>query len=93
MKVLHKKALVIEEEAKGVFRAHDRHSNEGNTYLESFVIRKVGRSYHVVNTARHAFWVEFGSHIYPHGSKNAERTFVLGYAPLRTAVDIVSSYS
>lgn len=92
-RALRKKAYEIRNQAKEVFRAHDRHSDEDDTYLDSFYIHPKGDHYIVGNNAFTAFWVEFGSHIYPHGNKDLEKIFVLGYAPLRTAVDIVSSYS
>lgn len=87
-----KKAEAIKDEAKAVFEAHDRHSDDVDTYINSFYVDYRQGKVVVGNHARTAFWVEFGSHIHPHGNKNIPAISVLGYSPLRTAVDIVSSY-
>lgn len=91
MRELHKTAKAIEREAKTIYLA-ERKLPDHNEYLNSFSTFRSGRSYIVTNTDDVAFYVEFGAHIYPHGNKNADRIAVLGYAPLRRAVDIVSSY-
>lgn len=90
---LRRKAYKIRDEAKEVFRYQDKHSDSADDYMDSFYIEPQGDHYIVGNNAYTAFWVEFGSRIYPHGNKDLERIHVLGYAPLRTAVDIVSSYN
>lgn len=65
-----------------------RHLPDHNEYVTSFSIEEHPEkpSYIVKNTDRHWFWVEFGAHA---GGK----TPVLGYAPFRRAIDIVSSRS
>lgn len=88
-----KKAEHIKDEAKAVFEAHDRHSDDVDTYINSFYVDYRQGKVVVGNHARTAFWVEFGAHIHPHGNKNIPAISVLGYRPLRTAVDIVSSYN
>lgn len=55
-----------------------------NDYVSSFVVEPEGKSVLVGNTDDTSFWVEFGAHA---GGKTA----VLGYAPLRRAIDAASS--
>ncbi len=53
-------------------------------YRESFVVRRRGRNWLLINTDPGALWVEFGAHA-------GGVTEVLKYRPLRTAVDILSN--
>lgn len=92
MREVRSKAFEIKNAAREVYLEH-RKMRDHVDYLNSFEVYRSGRSYIVTNTAETAFWVEFGAHIYPHGNKDADRIHVLGYAPLRTAIDIVSSYN
>ena len=55
-----------------------------NDYVSSFVVEPEGKSVLVGNTDDTSFWVEFGAHA---GGKTA----VLGYAPLRRAIDVASA--
>lgn len=57
---------------------------EHNDYVTSFKVESEGRNVVVVNHDDTAFWVEFGAHA---GGK----TKVLGYAPLRRAIDSASA--
>lgn len=84
MREVRKKAFEVKNAAKEVYLA-DRVLPDHNDYVSSFEVYRSGRSYIVTNTDDTAFWVEFGAHA---GGKTA----ILGYAPLRRAVDIVSSY-
>lgn len=49
-------------------------------YVESFVLRKIGLNYRLVNRDPGANWVEWGAHA-------GGVTPVLKYAPMRTALD------
>ena|SRR6478609_4702319 len=84
MKELRKVAFEIKRSALEVYLSQ-RVMPDHNTYAKSFEVYRSGYSYIITNTDNTAFWVEFGAHA---GGKTA----VLGYAPLRTAVDIISSY-
>lgn len=75
------KALAIdvfhEREVGGPWRPSD---TSPPRYVQSFVIRKVGRNWRLVNEDPGAVWVEFGAHaggVAP----------VLKYAPMREALD------
>lgn len=83
MRSLRKKAFQIRDAAKEIYLA-DRVLPDHNSYLNSFDVYRSGNSYIIHNTDDTAFWVEFGAHA---GGKTA----VLGYAPLRRAVDVIAS--
>lgn len=76
-------AYELVEAAKAIYLSQ-RVLPDHNEYLDSFEVEETKRGYIVRNTDREAFWVEFGAHA---GGK----TPVLGYAPLRKAIDVVSS--
>lgn len=69
--------------AKGIYLG-DRVLPSHNDYVSSFVVEMEGRSALVGNTDDTSFWVEFGAHA-------GGVTPVLGYAPLRRAVDAAAS--
>lgn len=54
-------------------------------YIESFVVKKIGRKWRVVNTDPGALLVEFSAH--PGGGS----TRTLGYAPMRLALDALEA--
>lgn len=83
MRALRKKAFEVRNAAKEIYLA-DRVLPDHNDYLNSFEVYRSGNSYIVYNGDHTAFWVEFGAHA---GGKTA----VLGYAPLRRAVDVIAS--
>lgn len=68
--------------AQSIFLA-DRVLEEHNDYVSSYVVEQDGRSTYVGNDDDTSFWVEFGAHA---GGKTA----VLGYAPLRRAIDVAA---
>lgn len=65
-------------------RKHDVPWRPSNTsppkYVESFVVRKVGRNWRLVNEDPGAVWVEFGAHA-------GGVTPILKYAVMREALD------
>ena len=73
----------IADLAQGIYLA-DRVLPSHNDYATSFVVYMEGRKALVGNTDDTSFWVEFGAHA---GGK----TPVLGYAPLRRAVDAAAA--
>lgn len=78
------KGELLVDHARAIYLA-ERVLEEHNTYLDSFVVTRTANTVQVTNTdGQVAWWVEFGAHA---GGK----TYVLGYAPLRRAVDILSA--
>lgn len=72
----------IIEIAIGIF-LEERELVESVTYIRSFSLRKIRRGYRIHNDDKTAVWVEYGAHA---GGK----TPILGYAPIRKAIDIVA---
>lgn len=74
----------LKEDAIGVYNALNvlEHHKQ---YVSSFQVLPNGDSYVLYNGDSETFWVEYGAHA---GGK----TFVLGYAPMRTAIDIEAAH-
>lgn len=83
LNLTRKKAAEILAAAKEIYLAH-RVLPDHNDYLDSFQIVKRGKNFLVTNSDDTAFWVEFGAHA-------DGKTAILGYAPLRRAIDVVAS--
>lgn len=84
MRALERKAELIVDAAQETYLAR-RVLPDHNDYAHKFYVERRGTFYRAGNATPHSVWVEFGAHA---GGKTA----ILNYAPLRTAVDIVSSY-
>jgi len=88
LKLKKRKAEEIMRYAKEIYLAERVRPNH-NLYLQSFEVRRAGNNYITYNSDPVAFWVEFGSRVeWPPGS--GQKYDVLGYAPLRRAIDAAS---
>lgn len=80
---LEEKGLELIAIAKQIYLSQ-RQLPEHNEYFFSFEVKHQDGRVFVVNTDDTWFWVEFGAHA---GGK----TEILGYAPMRRALDVLAS--